>query len=277
MIAEAELQEYLDEIRQEVCHRCVERPFGGPPCGPLGKPCGVELHLPQLIEAVHQVHSPLIAPYQEANRGKICTTCPFHLHSDFCPCPMDSLAVLVVQAIEAVDQRREARTQAQRLVAGLPGHDRPDMAEVTRLYEEAAGTWGSCDWPTSFGSAGLNLEGWTADEAEARAVEAGPHDRQVWEEAARWLEEVERRAHEAEAEAVLALESAGAGRWQEAAKHAARAWSLEFATGRPFRRQPATWQGFAQVLAAAAQAHPEPGATAASRYGIALLEASTET
>ena len=52
MIAETDLHEYLDEIRQEVCSRCVERPLGGPPCGPLGKPCGVELHLAGLVEAV---------------------------------------------------------------------------------------------------------------------------------------------------------------------------------------------------------------------------------
>ena len=32
MVAECELAEYLDEIRREVCSRCVERPPGGPPC-----------------------------------------------------------------------------------------------------------------------------------------------------------------------------------------------------------------------------------------------------
>ena len=68
MLAEAELQEYLDEIRKEVCSRCVERPAGGPPCEPLGKPCGVELHLEKLIDAVHDVHSGLIGPYLEAAR-----------------------------------------------------------------------------------------------------------------------------------------------------------------------------------------------------------------
>ena len=37
--------EYLAEIRKQVCSRCVERPPGGPPCAPLGKQCGVEMHL----------------------------------------------------------------------------------------------------------------------------------------------------------------------------------------------------------------------------------------
>jgi len=105
MIAETELEEYLDEIRRAVCSRCVERPEGGPPCAPLGKPCGVELHLPQLVESVHEVHSSLIAPYLACDREHICTTCA-NLHSDHCPCPMDTLAVLVVGAIERVDRRR---------------------------------------------------------------------------------------------------------------------------------------------------------------------------
>jgi hypothetical protein len=46
MLAEVEMQEYLAEIRQEVCSRCVERLPASPPCGPLREPCGVELHLP---------------------------------------------------------------------------------------------------------------------------------------------------------------------------------------------------------------------------------------
>jgi hypothetical protein len=109
MLAETDLQEYLEEIRQEVCSRCVERPEGGPPCGPLGKPCGVELHLAELIDAVHRVRSPLIAPYLECNREQVCTRCTFLANPDFCPCPMERLAVLIVPAIETVDERRRQR------------------------------------------------------------------------------------------------------------------------------------------------------------------------
>jgi hypothetical protein len=108
MSAQAELNEYLVEIRQEVCTRCVERPRGGPPCAPLGKRCGIELHLPELIDAIHEVHSELIAPYLANNRWKVCEHCAF-LHSSVCRCPMDYLAVLLVQAVEAVDERRVRR------------------------------------------------------------------------------------------------------------------------------------------------------------------------
>jgi hypothetical protein len=104
MVAETELAEYLDEIRRQVCSRCVERPPGGPPCAPLGKACGVEMHLPQLVAAIHAVQSESIGPYLETNRREICATCPM-LHGEQCPCPMDYLAVLVVDAVETVDRR----------------------------------------------------------------------------------------------------------------------------------------------------------------------------
>jgi hypothetical protein len=105
MLTEDEIAEYLDEIRREVCTRCVERPPGGPPCAPLGKECGVELHLPELIERVREVQSNSIVPYLLNNRHKICEHCA-NLHGSNCPCPMDYLSVLLVQAVEAVDRRR---------------------------------------------------------------------------------------------------------------------------------------------------------------------------
>jgi hypothetical protein len=111
MVAETELTEYMDEIREQVCSRCVERPPGGPPCAPLGKQCGIELHLPAIINAIHQVPSgEWIEPYLEHNRKEVCENCRF-LHSSICPCPMDYLAVLLVQAVETVDKRRDEAKQ----------------------------------------------------------------------------------------------------------------------------------------------------------------------
>jgi hypothetical protein len=118
MFTEAELKEYLDEIRLEVCGRCVERPPGGPSCAPLGKECGIELHLPELIAAVREVKSGSIAPYLANNRQKICAHCN-RLHSEICPCPMDYLVVLLVDAVERVDQRRAARHQPVGEAVGL--------------------------------------------------------------------------------------------------------------------------------------------------------------
>jgi hypothetical protein len=250
MLAEAELQEYLDEIRKEVCSRCVERPNGGPPCGPLGKPCGVELHLPKLIDVIQEIQSHRIAPYLENDRKKICESCALH-HSDFCPCPMDTLAVLVVEAVEAVRDRHHTRDRRGQVVASLAGGHRPDVEEVARAYEEATGTWTGCDWPTAFGRARLDLQGLTAAEAETRAVEsAPPEERKAWEEAALWLREVERRAERAESQARLAVAAANAGEWRQAVVHAQRAWALEFSTGRLMRHYGTTWHRLYEVIEA---------------------------
>jgi hypothetical protein len=112
MVSETELDEYLEEIRLQVCSRCVERPPGGPPCLPLGKECGIELHLPQLIDSIHEVQSNWIETYLNHNRQRICQGCHL-LGESCCPCPLDYLAVLVVQAVETVDRRRH--------LLGLPG------------------------------------------------------------------------------------------------------------------------------------------------------------
>jgi hypothetical protein len=106
MASQAELTDYMAEIRRHVCSRCVERPSGGPPCAPLGKACGIEMHLPQIVDAIHELRSGSIVPYLQNNRNHICETCAFN-HSSICPCPMDYLAVLLVEAVETVDYRRD--------------------------------------------------------------------------------------------------------------------------------------------------------------------------
>jgi hypothetical protein len=117
MIAEKECAEYLEEIRRTVCGRCVERPPGGPPCAPLGKECGVEMHLPALIASIRGVKSLSLVPYLEKNRETICAHCT-RLHSAICPCPMDYLALLIVEAVERVDARRQ---QAAEVPGGQAG------------------------------------------------------------------------------------------------------------------------------------------------------------
>lgn len=100
-----DLEEYMSEIRDQVCSRCVERPPGGPPCAPLGKRCGIELDLPQLVDAVHRVQADNMEPYIDHFHGDVCMFCA-NRNTEQCPCPLEFLLVLAVQAIEAVDQRR---------------------------------------------------------------------------------------------------------------------------------------------------------------------------
>jgi hypothetical protein len=105
MYTKAQLEEYLREIRHQVCAQCIERPFGGPPCAPLGKRCGVELQLPNYLAAVHAVSGPLIRPYLDGMYRYVCTRCA-QLGGDICPCPLDYLFLSLVGAIERVDRRR---------------------------------------------------------------------------------------------------------------------------------------------------------------------------
>jgi hypothetical protein len=145
MNTEVELTEYLDEMRRQVCSHCVERPAGGPPCAPLGKNCGVEMHLPQLIESIHQVKSVMLEPYLQHNRKDICEKCAF-LYTSICPCPMDYLSVLVVQAVETVDQRHQERQKENT----LPLSKQINPAVACCAVERTAASHPDCDWPRKF-------------------------------------------------------------------------------------------------------------------------------
>lgn len=253
-LAEAELEEYLAEIREHVCGRCVEKPPGGPPCGPTGKECGVELHLAKLVDSIHDVESPLMAPYLEHNRKDICENCAL-LHSSICPCPMDYLAKLIVEAVERVDLSRRHGNQGRKSFTSREGRA-PNIDDIRWIHEEAKGAWTGCDWATRFGKSGLDLNGWTAAQAESRAAETDGAARDNWRLAARWLGLVEHHARLAETEANEAIAAAQAGDWCDARRHAVRAWVLEFATGRPMRHGfPVAWQRLRQVIEEAASAH----------------------
>src|SRR5262249_14531534 len=147
--------------------------------------CGIELHLPQLIDSIHQVHSPLIAPYLERNRKEICANCTF-LHSSICPCPMDYLSVLLVEAVEEVDRRR-ARRNTSRPTDDNTAIEEGKPGTVYDCFDAAVGSWTGCDWPTEFGDAGLNLENVSAADARTRAESLCGSEATEWHAAANWL------------------------------------------------------------------------------------------
>lgn len=257
MLAEQDLAEYLEEIREQVCSRCPERPPGGPPCAPLGKECGIEMHLSALIESIHAVQSDRIAPYLAHNRLEICMHCAF-LHSSICPCPMDYLTVLLVEAVEAVDQRHAQREKGRQFVAGLAEEHKVGIEEICRAYEEGVGTWAGCDWPTRFGASELDLNRCSAAEAESMAVDAiDSPAAEDWSAAARWLARVEEFARQAEIHAAAAVKAAESGHWEEALKQAHRAWVRELSTGRPLRKRETAWKNLLLAIQKAHRAHQQ--------------------
>ena len=106
MAIQAEMTEYMAEIRDRVCSCCIQRPPGAPPCAPHGVRCGIELHLPEIVQVAHAARSRAMDPYIERFHTEVCTHCA-NRDSNQCPCPLDSLLLLAIEAIDAVDERRE--------------------------------------------------------------------------------------------------------------------------------------------------------------------------
>ena len=100
-----DLEEFRTELRANVCSRCIERRAGAPPCAPLGKGCGIELHLPALVALCRTTDSALIDPYLEKLHDLICAACEYK-DKPACPCPLDYLLTLAVEVVERVDSRR---------------------------------------------------------------------------------------------------------------------------------------------------------------------------
>jgi hypothetical protein len=100
-----------------------------------------------------------------------------------------------------------------------------DAAE--RAFDRARGTWTGCDWPTSFGDTGLDLNGITSHQAllMSRAT-AGP-EAADWREAVQWLRLVESDAEAAEEAGRGAVESAARGDLPAARRDARAACDLE--------------------------------------------------
>ena len=108
MSTQTELDEYMAEIREHVCGRCIEKPPGAPPCAPHGKRCGIELHLAEVVEVCHAARGNTIEPYIERFHEDVCSHCA-NQPTRQCPCPLDYLLLLAVEAIEAVDERKKNR------------------------------------------------------------------------------------------------------------------------------------------------------------------------
>ena len=108
---EAELNEYLAEIREHVCSRCIERPSEGPPCAPHGKRCGIELHLADIVDVCHAASGDSMQSYADQFHADVCSHCT-NRTTNQCPCPLDYLLLLAIEAIDAVDGRTRNRVAA---------------------------------------------------------------------------------------------------------------------------------------------------------------------
>jgi hypothetical protein len=111
------MQDYLDAIRRRVCSVCIDAVYSDGHqfvrCGlPKSRTCPVELYLPQVIEVVESVDSPLIEDYVTVLRDKVCAVCEqsqegvcaLRLKAD---CALDRYFMLVAEAIEEVQVQQD--------------------------------------------------------------------------------------------------------------------------------------------------------------------------
>jgi hypothetical protein len=144
MHAEVHSDEYLAEVRNQVCGRCPERAAARTPFGPACWRCGVEFQLPELVVSIHDAD----AGPEEFNPARsprvVCSRCS-RLGSHTCPCPVASLTTRLVEAVRTVDERREQWAVLRRRLAGGARKVRVSICEMIRAYEEATGTCVCCD------------------------------------------------------------------------------------------------------------------------------------
>jgi hypothetical protein len=98
---------------------------------------------------------------------------------------------------------------------------------VEKAYAQARGTWTGCDWPTSFGDSGLDLNGITSGQALLMARATAGVEAVDWLEAVHWLRLVEADAEAAEEAARSAVDLAARGNFAVALREAHTACDLE--------------------------------------------------
>jgi hypothetical protein len=98
---------------------------------------------------------------------------------------------------------------------------------LQEAYEQLRGAWSGCDWPTSFGQTGLDLNGITSHQALLMARATAGEESGDWREAVRWLRLVEADAEAAEDAARRAVELAARGDLAAARRASETACDLE--------------------------------------------------
>lgn len=283
-VTDNDLAVYVSEIRQRVCKRCPQQVLGGPPCALRGILCGVELHLPLLIDAIDSAHVDDRQFHLPCRASQVCEGCAFEDRSP-CPCAVQRFSVSLPAAVRAVGKIVKTIREKAANAPWIRSSNQRRVRAVYQVYRLAAGTWTGCDWPTRFSPSRLDLNDWPSLGAAIMADRArSAEQRRHWRLAARWLAHIEERAKRAELFAGLAVAAANTGQWPEARRLSAEAWALESSTGRPFfRGLPPAWQRLAEMLEAAAAHRPrtepvncdeDPRASCPARWPLISISAA---
>ena len=104
---------------------------------------------------------------------------------------------------------------------------RGTLEAVDWAFDRGRGAWTGCDWPTSFGDTGLDLNGMTSHQALLMARATAGLEAADWREAVQWLRLVETDAEAAEEAARSAVDAVARGELAAARRDAQSACDLE--------------------------------------------------
>ncbi len=112
-------QKALEEaVLAKICRSCMECRDDGS-CGlDPSRGCSIKIHLPQILRSVQGVTSDRIGDYVEHIREDVCAVCENRNADGSCDvrdridCPLDRYLLLVVEAIEDVQQCNDVNALA---------------------------------------------------------------------------------------------------------------------------------------------------------------------
>ena len=96
-------------LRNTVCAVCLDRKDDGSCALSGGRTCGLEAHLPRILEVVQTVHSSRMDEYVEAIRQRVCAVCEQDAQGvcrarEDGECALDAYLPLVVDALEEAER-----------------------------------------------------------------------------------------------------------------------------------------------------------------------------
>jgi hypothetical protein len=104
---------YREAIRRRVCAICLDGAENGT-CGLSGPiPCGIDEHIPRLVDAILEVRSRQDDAYAAAVEAKVCSRCSQRDGLGLCRlrrdghCTVSVYLPLVIEAIDEVERRHE--------------------------------------------------------------------------------------------------------------------------------------------------------------------------
>ena len=106
-------QAYRDAIRRRVCTICLDGADDGS-CA-FASVCGIEEHLPRLVDAILDVRSRRDDAYAAAVEARVCSTCAHRDALGLCRlrrhgrCTLSVYLPLVVEAVDEVERRHGTR------------------------------------------------------------------------------------------------------------------------------------------------------------------------